>query len=145
LERQGFIQTKPSPADGRVRHAALTPKGRREVTALDRGSQDVAASVLAPLGESQRERLMAAMADVERLMRASAVVVTPANPNGAEARACIAAYMRELNARFETGFDPANSVLAAPDELAPPAGQFLIARLDGEAVGCGGLRVTGHQ
>lgn len=145
LERQGFIKTKPSPADGRVRRVMLTPKGRREIIALDRGSEDVATSVLAPLGESQRERLMAAMAEVERLMRASAVVIEPADPGGAEARACIDAYVVELAERFETGFDPANSVSAAPDELMPPAGQFFVARLEGEAVGCGGLKVTGRE
>src|SRR5699024_4454678 len=92
LERQGFIETKPSPAYGRVRHATLTPKGCQEMAALDRGSEDVATSMLTPLSESQRERLMAAMAEMERLMRASAVTIEPADPDSAEARACIDAY-----------------------------------------------------
>jgi GNAT superfamily N-acetyltransferase len=51
------------------------------------------------------------------------------------------AYFRELQARFDSGFDPALSVSATPDELVPPAGMLLLARFDGRAVGCGALKV----
>ena len=53
--------------------------------------------------------------------------------------------MRELEQRFETGFDPALSISADPTELVPPARWFLVARLDGQPVGCGALKVTGRK
>src|SRR3546814_11077536 len=51
--------------------------------------------------------------------------------------------LQELQDRFEGGFDPARSVSAEPGELVPPAGLFVLARLEDRAVGCGGLKVTG--
>lgn len=145
LEAQGLVDSQRAAGDGRVRRAALTRKGLREFDALDRRSQDFATSLLASLGPAQRERMTAAMAEVERLMRASAVAIEPADPASADARRCLEAYFSELDERFETGFDPARTVSADPDELVPPAGQFLIARLDGRAVGCGGLKVKGRK
>lgn len=70
--------------------------------------------------------------------------IETADPAGAEARACLAQYFAELQRRFDTGFDPAASVSANPEELVPPSGWFLIARLDGAAVGCGALKVQAH-
>ncbi len=144
LEAQGLVRSRPAPDDGRVRRITLTRKGQREVDALDRRSQDAAASLLAPLGAGQRQRLVAAMVEVERFMRASAVEIALADPAGADARACIEAYLHELDERFESGFDPARGPSAEPDELVPPAGLFLLARLDGAAVGCGGLKLDGR-
>ncbi|KRE96793.1 MarR family transcriptional regulator [Frateuria sp. Soil773] len=141
LEARGLLAVQPAPHDARVRRATLTRKGRREVDALDRDSHALAGSLLAPLGEAQRQKLVAAMAEVERLLRASAVEVALADPAGAEARACIDAYLREIDERFEGGFDAARSVSADPAELVPPTGAFMLARLDGEALGCGGLKL----
>jgi len=145
LEKQGLATLRRAADDGRMRRATLTRKGLREWDALDRRSQDFAASLLAPLGEPQRKRMIEAMGEVERLMRASMVTIDPVDPDSADARACIEAYFRELDARFETGFDPARSTSADPAELVPPAGLFLIARLDGQAVGCGALKVKGRR
>ncbi|HVI59910.1 MAG TPA: helix-turn-helix domain-containing GNAT family N-acetyltransferase [Luteimonas sp.] len=143
LEAQGLVASRRGAGDARRRRAVLTPKGRREWEALDRRSQDAAAALLAPLGPSQRARMLAAMAEVERFMRAAAVVVAPADPAGADARACIEAYLRELDERFEAGFDPARGPSADPAELVPPAGLFLLARLDDAAIGCGALKAGG--
>lgn len=143
LEAQGLTISKASPDDGRVRRITLTRKGQREVDALERRSQDFASTLLAPLGAVQRERMVAAMTQVERYMRASAVTIDLIDPHSAEARDCIASYLHELDERFETGFDPAGGSQADPGEFIPPAGVFLVAHLDGSAVGCGGLRVTG--
>ncbi len=63
------------------------------------------------------------------------------DPDSPEARACIEAYFAELRARFDGGFDPARSVSADRNELVPPAGAFLVARIDGRAVGCGALKL----
>lgn len=141
LEAQGLVSSQRAAGDGRVRRAVLTRKGLREFDALDRQSQDFATSLLASLSTTQRERMIVAMSEVERLMRASSVTIEPADPASEDARMCIDAYFRELQERFESGFDPARTTSAHPEELVPPAGLFLIARLDGRAVGCGALKV----
>src|SRR5262245_17505798 len=64
LERQGLVERGPSPSDGRVRHVRLTAAGAAERAELDRRSDELAASVLDPLSERQRARLVAAMAEV---------------------------------------------------------------------------------
>jgi DNA-binding MarR family transcriptional regulator/GNAT superfamily N-acetyltransferase len=141
LEHQGLVTAQTSANDGRVRRVTLTHKGLREVTELDRRSDAFAESLLGPLSAVQRERLIAAMAEVERLMRASAVRIKAEAPDGVDARWCLERYFRELAERFEAGFDPANSISANVDELTPPAGVFVIARLGGQAIGCGALKV----
>jgi DNA-binding MarR family transcriptional regulator/GNAT superfamily N-acetyltransferase len=141
LEAQKLTSTRPDASDGRVRRVTLTAKGRKEWDLLDQRSKDLAASLLQPLGAAQRERLLAAMAEVERFLRASAVQIGLADPAGDDAQQCLAAYFAELQARFDDGFDPRRTVSARPDELVPPAGCFLLARLDGTAVGCSGLKI----
>lgn len=145
LERQGLATSQRAVDDARVRRVALTAKGRKEWSALDRRSHELAVSLLAPLAERQRERLLAAMEDVERLMRASAVSIESIDPASVDARVCIDAYFHELEERFEAGFDPALSVSADPEELVPPAGWFLLARLDGQPVGCGAVKIKGRR
>lgn len=140
LEAQGLAVSKPGREDARVRHVSLTRKGLREWTRLDERSQALAVGLLAPLGDTQRQRLITAMTDVERFLRASAVVIAPTDPAGDKVRDCIARYLRELDERFESGFDPARSPSADPDEFNLPHGVMLLARLDGDAVACGGIK-----
>jgi GNAT superfamily N-acetyltransferase len=62
------------------------------------------------------------------------------DPGSDDAQWCVEQYFAELNARFPTGFNPSLSISADRAELSPPAGLFLIARLDGRPVGCGALK-----
>ena len=55
------------------------------------------------------------------------------------AQHCLNLYYRELDERFASGFDPDKSILASLDQFAPPRGAFLVMRIDGKPVGCGGL------
>jgi len=71
---------------------------------------------------------------------ANALNVTFQSPDGEDARACVAAYFGELNARFERGFDPGDGTDPAAGAMAPPHGAFAIAWLGDEAVGCGGFK-----
>jgi GNAT superfamily N-acetyltransferase len=130
--------------DGRVRRVRLTRKGQNEVAELDRRSDAFAQSVLAPLGTAQQARLVTAMVEVERLMQASAVRIDTEPPNSSDARWCLDAFFQELADRFDTGFDRAKSLSARTEELTPPAGTLVIARLDGRPVGCGALRTKGE-
>ena len=60
-------------SDRRVRRACLTQAGLEERAELERLSDTVALRALEPLGDEQRRRLVAAMAEVERLLQASLV------------------------------------------------------------------------
>jgi len=64
-------------------------------------------------------------------------------PQHPDARFCLQSYFSELARRFDAGFDPARSISAGDDELTPPAGLLLVARLHGEPVGCGALKFHG--
>jgi DNA-binding MarR family transcriptional regulator/N-acetylglutamate synthase-like GNAT family acetyltransferase len=141
LEVQGLVNTRVRTGDARVRRVVLTPKGHSERATYDSLSDALAASFLSPLDPVQRERLVNAMAEVERLLRAGAVELCPERPDSAAARSCLEQYFRELAERFEVGFDPARSNPASIEEMTPPAGVFIIARLDGHPVGCGALKV----
>jgi len=140
LERQRLIHVEPSQDDGRVRRVRLSRAGRAEVAELDRRADAVASSFLDPLDVTQRRRLLAAMNEVERLLRASLVHVGVEDPTTADARWCIQQYFDELNARFDGGFDPSRSISADAAELTLPAGLLLVARLRGQAIGCGALK-----
>ncbi|HEY6312130.1 MAG TPA: MarR family winged helix-turn-helix transcriptional regulator [Streptosporangiaceae bacterium] len=140
LESDGLVVVEPSGADGRVRAARLTGDGLAERAELDRRSDEAASAILEPLSPRQRDRLVTAMAEVERLLVASAVHVAVCDPRHPDARRAVAAYVAELAQRFDAGFDPALSISATDDEMSAPAGLFLIATLRGEPVGCGGLK-----
>jgi DNA-binding MarR family transcriptional regulator len=139
LEREGLVERAPAAADRRVRAVRLTGAGRAERARLDGASDALAASLLAPLSEAQRERLVTAMATVERLLTAGLVDVAPEDPAGADAQRCLAAYFAEIDERFEHGWDPSSGIRLEPADMAPPSGLLLLARLDGEAIGCGVL------
>lgn len=141
LEADGLVTVEPQPRDRRVRTARLTAEGRAERDQLDGRSDELAASLLASLNSEQRARLVAAMAEVERLLTAATVTLDVVDPDHPDARQCLLSYFTELRERFETGFDPARSLLPDAGELRPPRGLFLVARLHGEPVGCAGLKL----
>ncbi len=140
LSAQELIAIAKGEGDGRRRRVSLTRKGSAERAAYDRLSDNLAASMLDPLDGSQQNRLLAAMGEVERLIRAASVKVAAEAPDTADARLCLSTYFRELAARFETGFDAGADDSARVEDMAPPSGLFVIARLDGDAVGCGGFK-----
>ena len=80
LETTGLVSVDESAADRRVRRARLTAAGLAERAELDRRSDELAAHILAPLSESQRTRLVTAMAEVERLLNASLVTIESEDP-----------------------------------------------------------------
>jgi DNA-binding MarR family transcriptional regulator/GNAT superfamily N-acetyltransferase len=145
LEAEGLIAVETTASDRRVRHARLTAAGIAERAELDRLAEEVATSVLEPLDEHARNRLVAAMEDVERLLLASLITIAVEDPATDDARWCLEQYFEELAGRFEGGFDPALSIPAATEDLTPPAGLLLVARRRERPVGCGALKLHGRE
>jgi len=143
LESQGLIETIAAPRDARVRYARLTRRGLSEREELDRRSDDLARALLTPLGEKQRTRLVAAMAEVEKLLRASDITISPEPAGSATAALCLQQYFELLNERFEEGYNPASAQPVDAKDFNPPNGIFLVARAMEEPVGCGALKCCG--
>jgi GNAT superfamily N-acetyltransferase len=136
------------PLDGNgarapLRHAVGSLTEVRDMRRHVRSFNRAAASLLAPLREEQRVRLVDAMGVVERRLTAGLVSVALEDPAGAAGRSCLASYFGELDARFDGGFDPRRAIPAGAAQLTEPAGLFLIARLRDEPIGCGGAKLHG--
>ncbi|WP_044372651.1 bifunctional helix-turn-helix transcriptional regulator/GNAT family N-acetyltransferase [Streptomyces noursei] len=141
LEGDGLVTVQPQPRDRRVRTVRLTEAGRAERALVDRRSDELAGSLLEPLNAVQRDRLVTAMAEVNRLLTAATVVLHPVAPDHPDAQYCLQSYFGELRERFASGFDPVRSLLPDAGELQSPHGLLLVARLHGEPVGCAGLKL----
>jgi DNA-binding MarR family transcriptional regulator/GNAT superfamily N-acetyltransferase len=143
LEDEGLVSLGRAQRDGRVRVARLTAAGVREHELLDRRSDAAAEVQLGALDEKRRQRLVTAMQTVERLLRAGAVQVGVADAASTAAQTCLARYYRELAERFPSGFDPTRSIRTTAQDMSPPLGHFVLAGLDGQSVGCGGILLAG--
>ncbi len=140
LEADRLVEVVQSAADRRVRRARLTRRGLGEWAELDRRSDQLAASFLAPLSDRQRARLLSAMADVERLLTAATVEIRHVDPTHPDAQLCLRRYFAELDRRSEGGLDPSQALPVEPEAVRPPAGEMLIAYLRADAIGCGAVK-----
>ena len=122
-------------ADKRIRTVMLTDAGRAERQVLDDAQRRARR---APAGTaaatSQRTRLVEAMGTVERLLTAGLVEIAEEDQDSDAARYCLGRYYAELETRFDAGFDPAKA-------LPVDGAVFLVARLRGEPVGCGAIKL----
>lgn len=137
LEGEGLVRVMPSPEDRRMRRVEWTAAGREAVATYGRLSDERATGILAPLDAGQRDRLVSAMAEVERLLRVAAITITVEQPDGPAALACLKVYGAGLAEVFEGGYDPADDGPPDHDDYRQPQGAFLIAWSDGQPVGCG--------
>ena len=146
LEAGGLVSVEQSANDKRVRTVQLTPAGLAERDLLDRRSDELARSFLEPLSEPRRERLVAAMAEVERLLTAALVEIGVVDPAERDAQFCLREYFAELGRRFDTGFDPAREHPRGA-RRAQASGRCLPARdrCAAEPVGCGALKFHGGE
>jgi GNAT superfamily N-acetyltransferase len=69
----------------------------------------------------------------------AAIEIAPIDPAHPDAQYCLGAYYAELDARFEAGFDPNDGPSVTQDDMRPPAGLLLVARLSESPVACGAL------
>jgi GNAT superfamily N-acetyltransferase len=86
--------------------------------------------------------LVAAMAEVHRLLHLAGLQIERVDPASPVARWCVGQYFDELGRRFESGFDPAARLSAKDSDLLPPRGAFLVASVDGESVACGAVKAV---
>jgi DNA-binding MarR family transcriptional regulator/GNAT superfamily N-acetyltransferase len=78
FDENGLITRKPLPSDRRQYRLGLTTKGRQAFARLDRSSHDDVAAMLASLRRGDGQRLVGAMAAIERLLGASPAAPAPA-------------------------------------------------------------------
>jgi DNA-binding MarR family transcriptional regulator/N-acetylglutamate synthase-like GNAT family acetyltransferase len=127
FERQGLILRSLSSQDGRQTHISLTPAGRDAYEPLDRASNTDIGNMLAPLAETEQERLLGAMRTIGALLGheaepGSAFILRPHRPGDmgwvTQRHATIytaeyglndkmEAYVAEVVAKFLREFDPA--------------------------------------
>ncbi len=82
FDEDGLITRKPLPSDRRQYRLNLTAKGRQAFARLDRNSRDDVAAMLAALSPAGGQRLIAAMAAIERLLGAPGAQAPPATLRG---------------------------------------------------------------
>ncbi len=142
FDEDGLITRKPLASDRRQYRLGLTAKGRQAFAKLERSSHDEVATMLAALPGGDSQRLVGAMATIERLLGESSVPPRPASlrdPRPGDMGWVVQSH-GALYAR-EYGFDSSFEGLVA--EI---AGKFLtsfdasrercwIAELDGTQVG----------
>ena len=142
LEADGMVRVAAGRArPPRARRAAHAPRACAELALLDERSEELAASLLAPLtpgaarAAGRRDARRRAAADrrdgrdpsrstPSTRTRASACAPTSPSSSAAPARP----------------FDPLVGSTAEPHELRPPAGEMVVAYLRDEPVGCGALK-----
>jgi DNA-binding MarR family transcriptional regulator/ribosomal protein S18 acetylase RimI-like enzyme len=78
FDEHGLITRKPLPSDRRQYRLGLTAKGRQAFAKVNRSSYDDIAAMLAALPPGGGERLVGAMAAIERLLGASGASPPPA-------------------------------------------------------------------
>src|SRR5580765_5079090 len=72
-----LIKSVRSEEDARHLHLSLSAAGKRAFAPLDRHSEEGVAALLAPLGEAEQTRLLAAMRTIEQLLTSERPAATP--------------------------------------------------------------------
>ena len=142
LERRGLVARERSATDGRRQLARLTPQGADDFAVLDRRSADEVGTRLGDLGEREQRQLVAALAELRRLLEpaapAPAIVLRPPRPGdfgwviGRHGELYAGEY--GWNGEFETLV--ARIVADYADQHDPAREAAWIAELDGAPAGC---------
>jgi DNA-binding MarR family transcriptional regulator/GNAT superfamily N-acetyltransferase len=138
----GLATTERSAADGRRQVVRLTATGRREFDELDRRQTAAIDTLLAPLDDGQRTRLVGAMGQIRRMLsketHRAGVVLRPPQPGD------LGWVVERHGARYaaEYGWDATFEALVArivaefAEHRDTRREAAWIAELDGERVGC---------
>ncbi len=142
FETRGLIRRESSPLDGRQRTLRLTERGQEAFAPLDRRSRDDIAALLSALAVDDQDRLMHAMATIERILgnpadRIASYVIRPphAGDMGWVVHRHGVLYAREYgwDERFEALV--AGIVAAFIDGHDPKRERCWIAERDGDPIG----------
>jgi ribosomal protein S18 acetylase RimI-like enzyme len=112
---------------------------------LDRRSDELARSILEPLTEPQRERLVSALGEVERLLGVALVRIDVTDVFHRHAQHCLRAYAVELDRRVGGASHSWPGISSTLAQVRPPRGLFLVATLRAEPIGCAGLKLPPGQ
>jgi DNA-binding MarR family transcriptional regulator/ribosomal protein S18 acetylase RimI-like enzyme len=140
LQDRGLVVVEPDPSDLRRRRVALTQAGWSTYRRLDDRSERLAEGILQPLTERQRDRLTAALATADLLVRAATVQLRTVDPRSATATRAVEQYFAELNRRFPGGFDTDGARAADAAAVGDGTAVFVVASSDGLPVACGGVQ-----
>jgi DNA-binding MarR family transcriptional regulator len=140
LAEEGLVELANDERDGRRRIATLTGKGRAEWDQLDERSDRAATAILAPLSDSQRQRLAEALVTAQRLLDVASARFEDIDVGDERAQRAVAGYFAELDARFPDGFEGDAYLDEDAVNLTPPDGCFVIIRSDVRVLGCGGVQ-----
>lgn len=140
LEEEDLVGLTSDESDGRRRIARLTGKGQSEWRYLDEGSDRAAAAMLAPLSDSQQQRLAEALATAQKLLDAASARFEETDVGEDRARRAVAGYFMELDTRFPDGFDGDAYFDEDAVNMSPPDGCFVTIRNDTRVFGCGGVQ-----
>jgi DNA-binding MarR family transcriptional regulator/GNAT superfamily N-acetyltransferase len=140
LEGDRLVTVAADPGDRRRRVAQLTARGRTAWNRLDRRSDEVAQALVTGLSPRQQRQLADALGRADRLIRLATLrfdVVAASHPDAVWA---MTEYFAELDRRFPSGFDPGAALTADVEAYSTDAGgAFVLARSDGDVVGCGAV------
>jgi DNA-binding MarR family transcriptional regulator/GNAT superfamily N-acetyltransferase len=139
LEHNGLIARKPLASDSRQYQLSLSAKGCRAFAKLDRGSHDAVADMLAALSRNDGQRLVGAMAAIERLLGGSRPAAMLREPRPGEMGWVVQSHGSLYASEY--GFDASFEALVA-EIAAKFLGSFeasrercWIAEIDGAPVG----------
>jgi DNA-binding MarR family transcriptional regulator/GNAT superfamily N-acetyltransferase len=148
FERQNLIQRTQSLQDGRQTLVSLTPAGRDAFEPLDRASHSAIGNMLAPLAESDQERLLGAMRSIAGLLGEAEEGSAPfvlrshrpgdmgwiASRHGAlyseeyGLNENMEAYVADVVARFLREFDPAREHCWIAERDGAPIGSVMLVK-----------------
>lgn len=142
LRERGLIRSERSKDDARHVHLAITPAGRRAFAPLDARSREEVGALLAPLDDTQQQRLLQAMTTISSLIdgppRPRACVLRPHRPGdmGWVIARHGALYAQEYG--WDITFEALVARIAADfiDHFDPQREACWIAERDGGNVGC---------
>jgi DNA-binding MarR family transcriptional regulator/GNAT superfamily N-acetyltransferase len=145
LEEEGLVTSGPSPDDARARVVARTAAGTDEAALLDRLSDDAAGTLLGNLDPAERAEVDRAARILTRTLTRRHLTIEIVDPESREASWCVGEFFAEIDSLFESGYDPTKAVAVGAADLTPPHGAFLVARLHGQPVGCGGVKLPAGE
>jgi DNA-binding MarR family transcriptional regulator/GNAT superfamily N-acetyltransferase len=143
FEKHGWIKVAPSPEDRRHQFLSLTAKGHKVFDPLEQRSSGEVTAMLARLSPNQREKMLAAIRDIESVLAPQPAIVAPyilrsyrPGDMGWIVQRHGELYWKEYgyDERFEAMV--AGIVAEFVEKLDPAHERCWIAEIDGENVGC---------